>query len=1199
MNFRSIAKLRIVLVALFLFLVCAAGYAQQNSEIDGTVTDKQGAVVPNAKVTLTEPSTGFTRETTSNAAGAYSFPGLNIGTYDLKITAAGFEAVAQQGIQLNISQTMRADIALTVGSVNETVTVAANALQVQADSNVVSTLISADQISEIATENRNLTSLATLGLGVSSGLPDSNTPTSVASSSFISVNGLRHAHNIWLIDGGEADDRGGAGGASIMPSQDAIAQFEMLTSNYPPDYGISSGATISMAIKSGTSHFHGSLWEFNRNTVYDANSYFNKQSNPVTPRTPINYNIYGFNIGGPVYIPHVYNNSKQRTFFFWNEEWRKLKQGSTPNAVQTLPASDFPVAGQDLIYTTPKFAITAKNPAGVVPTVPVVGDPTYNANLAGYGLIPGSPFPTTDPTCAAPQVCTYRIPHGLFDKNPALAYLNTGVIPKATTANDNVISSASQPINVRDDVVRIDHQITDKYQILGHYLGDSVTQAYAAPMLGWSGASYNTITSVLNNPSNSAAVKLSATLSPDLLIEASFNYDGNVIGITNSPNSLIGSSGFSVNRFFANTSQNLPNISFGAPYNTNENPGSAPWKNAARDYSPKVDVSYTLGKHAMKYGLSYNRYTKNQQIFGDPGGNFSFGNLSNDSILDFILNLAGSYDQAQALPIRHYVNQTTSAYVLDNWRVTPRITLQLGLRYDALPHAYERGNNLSNFDPTNYIPTASSNIFLGANTNELNASALTNVNGGLFYLNGIQVAGQDHFPKGLVSNDYNTLQPRVGFSTDLFGNGKTILRGGFGTFFERVQGNDVYNAAANEPFFNDPKSPNVYVNDPHVTWNTGAVSTAPNFAQGITTLDKTYKAPGVAQYSLGVQREVAPSLIWVVQYVGNLAWHQPVRRQLNNYSLGITNGIAQQRADAGDPQNKYPGIPCDPKKPQLLTPPYNCPNSALTNGDQLRNFPGFGQIAQQENTSNASYNGFQTGIRAQNKHGLSGEFDYTWSHEIDLTSDDNNCCLSNPYNLKYDRGSGGLDRRHIVSANYIYKLPIFTQGNGLTHSLVGGWEIAGVVVAQSGTILNNTAGGNAYGGPGLSIGYDTIGLGDGNQNRPNINGKVHYVKKVGQWFDPSVFSAPTPAWLGGPNLGFGNASRDSIVGPGRLNFSTSLYKSFAIKEYAHFEFRAESFNTFNHTQFQNVGYQLGSGNFGQVTNTFDPRVLELGGKLIF
>src|SRR5271170_4256981 len=373
MKWRNDAKHRLLLLPLFLVLVSVGAYAQQNSEISGTVTDNNGAVVPNAHMTLTATSTGVQLSTDTNSNGVYIFPGLNVGTYDLSATASGFGTYVQKGLAVNVSQTLRADVSLTVGSVQQTVTVTANALQVQADSNVVSTLINSEQISEIATENRNFAALAALGLGVSSALPANNTPTSVASNFTISVNGLRQSHNIWLIDGGEADDRGGAGGMNIMPSQNAIAQFETLTSNYPPDYGISSGATISLGIKSGTQNFHGGLWEFNRNTAYDANTYFNKQANPVQPRTKLNYNIFGGNIGGPVFIPNHYNVDKSKTFFFFNIEERRLIQGSAPSSQQTLPTADFPVAGQNLAYVAPAFA---QSTTIKVPNIP--NNPTLN-----------------------------------------------------------------------------------------------------------------------------------------------------------------------------------------------------------------------------------------------------------------------------------------------------------------------------------------------------------------------------------------------------------------------------------------------------------------------------------------------------------------------------------------------------------------------------------------------------------------------------------------------------------------------------------------------------------------------------------------------------------------------------------------------------------------------------------------------------
>jgi len=1163
---------RIQILLSFLMLACLSVWAQANSELTGIVTDQTGAVVPDAKITITDPATGFSKTTTSGGTGLYDIPGLNPANYNMKVSAKGFQGYAQNGIVVNVSSTARADVKLTVGAEAETVTVEADALAVQADSNVVSTLISSEQISQIATENRNFAALAALGLGVSSALPDSNTPTSVAANFTISVNGLRQNHNIWLIDGGEADDRGGAGGMDIMPAQDAIAEFTMMTSNYPPDYGISSGATMSLSLKSGTQKYHGELYEFNRNTDYDANNYFNKLSSPVTPRTSTHYNIFGGNVGGPIFIPHVYNENKQKSFFFWNEEWRKILTGAGTNLEPTIDPADIPKSGQNLTYVAPLFAPTTAL------VVPEVGDPAFNAKLTADGLTPGAAMPV--------------IPANLFDPN-AVLYLNSGVLPAANVAGqDKNITNVSNPIDVVDTVVRIDHKFNDKWTILGHYMEDKVTQGYASPELGWLWASYNTVTSTLANPSDSAAIKLSGTINPNLLVEASFNYDGNVINIldsqlANKP------SGWSQATFFNTGNPYLPGVQgFGNPYGTAEDIGSAPWHNAARDYEPKVDISYTSGKHAMKFGFSYNRYTKNQQLFGDAEGNVGQGQMTNDGLMDLLLGLSSSYNQYQAVPIRHYVNQTPSAYGLDNWHVTPRLTLQLGLRYDALPHAWERSNAVANFDPALYL---SSEIPQWNSDGSLNSNGpgFQTFGGVPFYVNGMGLAGQNGFPKGLVGNDYDTLQPRVGFSEDLFGNGKTVLRGGFGTFYERLQGNDIYNAATAPPFAFNPQANNVYFSNPRTSWVTGQTAATPFFASGgWANLAQSYKAPAVAQFSLGIQHELKPSMIWVVQYVGNLAWHQSIARDVNNYPLTTPLSV---RARSGDGSCKYAGDQIGSGN-SSCNPVIDAGN--LANGNIYRTYQGYAEIKQEENTTNGSYNGFQTGLRLQNKWGLSGEIDYTYSHEIDLTSSDLSP-VSNPFNLKYDKASGNLDRRQMVNANYIYNLPFFAKSQGLVKSVLGGWEMAGTFVDETGIPGNGALN---YFGPNLSIPYDPVGLGGngaGYTPHPNVSGRVTYPKTQKQWFNTSQFSAPIPAWLGGPNQGFGNAARDAIVGPGRVNFTTSLYKSFAMTERAHFELRFESFNTFNHTELNNFNSTLGNSLFGQITSTWDPRNLELGGKFVF
>ena len=1146
-------KCRWHLLCVLLLLAFVPSYAQQNSEITGIVTDPSGNVIPGATVKLTENTTGYSRTASTDSAGLFTFPNLNIGTYSLDISAPGFEKYHAGGIVLNVSRTLRHDAQLKVGAAAETVTVQADALTVQTDSNVVSSLINSDQITHIATENRNFAALAALGMGVSSALPDNNTPTSVAANFTISINGLRQSHNIWLIDGTEADDRGGAGGMDIMPSQDAIAEFQTLTSNYPPDYGISSGATITLAFKSGGQHYHGEAWEFNRNTVFDANNWVNKNVAPgdkVTPRQKLNYNIFGGNIGGPL-LPF---QKPRRTFFFWNEEWRRLIQGSTPTPVNTLPAGDFPTAGQDLHYVMPAFGDATKPLI-----VPTVSDPAFNAKLASLGLTPGGPFPNN------------TIPASLFDPN-AVLYLNSGVIPKPNAAGDQVISEAETPINVRDDIVRIDHQVSSKWQIMGHFEHNAVTQTNAQPMLGWLWASYNTVTSTLSNPANSAAVHLSGTISPNLLVEAGMNYDGNVINITNSKNSLL-PAGWNVSSFFNNGSKSLPGVTgFGAPYNTAEDMGSAPWHNAAEDYDPKVDISWTRGVHAFKFGFGYNRYTKNQQLFGDPEGDFSFGSLSNDPFMDMLMGLAGSYSQFQALPIRHYVNQTVSFYGNDNWHVTRNLSLQIGFRYDALPHAWERSNDVSNFNAAAYDPAAMPAWLPDGSMNPA-GPGFAMVNNTPFYLNGMQLAGRNGTPRGLVKNDYMTWQPRIGFSWDIHGDGMSVLRGGAGTFYERMQGNDIYNAATSPPFAYNPKASNVYMTDPHTSWVTGSTAQVPFFPSSLTNMAEYYPAPAVAQYSLGFQQQLAPSVIWVIQYVGNAAWNQNVERRINNYPLSTPMSI---RANAGDPNNKSGTNPG---------------GTNLANPDMFRTYQGYSTITQEENSTNGGYNGFQTGLRAQGKHGLTGEIDYTWSHEIDITTYDLNQ-VSNPFNLKYDKGSGALDRRNILSANYVYALPIFAHSRGFTGSVLGGWQIAGVATAESGTLIANQ-------GPGLSIAYDPIGLSGDYTNRPDVVRKPQYMKNPKQWFDTSVFAAPVPAWAGGPNEGFGNARKDIVVGPGRLNFDTSLYKTFKIHESVNFEFRVESFNTFNHSEYNNIGSNFGDSHFGQVTTAWDPRVLQFGGKFNF
>jgi hypothetical protein len=302
-----------------------------------------------------------------------------------------------------------------------------------------------------------------------------------------------------------------------------------------------------------------------------------------------------------------------------------------------------------------------------------------------------------------------------------------------------------------------------------------------------------------------------------------------------------------------------------------------------------------------------------------------------------------------------------------------------------------------------------------------------------------------------------------------------------------------------------------------------------------------------------VQREIVPSVVWVVQYVGNIAWHQNIIDNAVNSmspSIGLVNiaaptdtpNMVDARQVAGDSAGKYGS---DVKT-----------SFANWGGmNAFRQFPGYAGIGQDQNNTNGNYNGFQTGLRIQNRWGLSGEIDYTYSHEIDITSYDRTN-IDNPWNPKFDKGSGALDRRQIINANYIYTLPFFNKTPGLVKTIAGGWQIAGTVVDESGVPVPIS-----LSAPG---GYDPVGLGGGYSNRPNITNpgvKLHYSKNVNNWFDTSrIDNAVVPSWAGGNNLGFGNIGKDTLVGPGRVNFTTSVYKNFQIYERASFQLRASSFH---------------------------------------
>jgi hypothetical protein len=1136
--------LRYMLVLGVLLLALPFLAHAQEATIVGTVTDPSGAVVPNTSITITNVATGATRSLTANADGQYVASNLPIGKYDLKAEAAGFRVRESKGVVLNVSDRIRVDFQMEVGTKSETVTIEANAIAVQSDTGEQSSLINGTQMAELATNGRTLYSYAELTPGASSLLPDTQNPTPVGSNSQVSFNGERPGHNIYLLDGGENDDRGGAGASSTMPSTDAIAEIQTLTSNYSADYGLSSGATISTALKSGTKTLHASAWEFLRNNYLDARNFFNFAPAPVAE---LRYNIFGFNVGGPVTLGHLYNPNRSKTFFFYNMEWRRLIQGQTLNQVVPNPST----YGGD-------FGATAIN----VPSAALVSAAVLARNCPGdalpAGIVQGSPFPgNTIPTC-------------MLDPN-AQALLTAGgkyggIFPAPTSGN-NFIGGNNVPTSVKEEIVRIDENINDKITLYGHFVAEQISQGYGTTQ--WSGDNVPTISDTFGNPSYAGVLHLAQTINPSLVNELAFNYNGNRIhilpvGLYTAP------SDFTFNRFFdgPNVDDRIPAINLSGSTGSNYTSNWMPWNNEANSYQIRDDVSKTVGRHQFKFGGGWILYEKIQDWFKDTEGQYAFnGTFTGNDFADYLLGLAQNYQEDAIKSAGHWNNVSWAAYFQDNWRATNRLTLNLGLRWDGIPHTYEANKDMANFYPQLYNPADAALLSAGGNTISplspgLGSSPNPILAGESFYVNGIAICGNG-VPRGCVNDAWLNFQPRIGFAYDLTGRGKTVIRGGYGIMNERIQGNDVYNNAGTVPLAASINFTNVVLSNPsESTLGTTASTSIP--VNNVTGLDQNnYASPRSTQFSLGIQQSIGTSVL-SLSYVGAQNRHQNYYTNIDLAPLGSLPAFVEG----------------------TNTVPYN----------SLVAYPGYHGIEVSQNEGNGEYNALQASYRGTLKGSeLTYQFGYTYSHTNDANSNSSSALdlgqISNPYlGWKYDFGPSAYDHQNIFFANFVYDIPFLRHNdNRFIRTALGGWEVAGIITAESGAPLNIGLNGQSV----SSIVPDT-------SERPNETGTPNNPHTVAEWFDTSIYSAPLPGT-------WGDTPRNSVWGPGRQNWDLSFYKNFVFNEERGtlLQLRGEFFNIWNHPQWigdtlnGGISTNFGASNFGQVTNAYDPRVIQLALKLYF
>ncbi|HEV2425947.1 MAG TPA: carboxypeptidase-like regulatory domain-containing protein [Terriglobia bacterium] len=1221
-------KRTLLLLAAVLLTVSFSGFAQDTANMNGTVTDKSGAVIPGATVTVSNPDKGFTRVLKSDSAGYFSVSAIPIGDYVVTAEAPGFQKLVRSGITLQVGQIQRIDMQMSVGQVTQEVTVTGNVPKVQTDTAAISSVISNTQIQNLDLNGRNWVSLALLVPGA---VPDNGlntTSVGVYGNNSISFNGNRMQYNNWEIDGGNNTDEGSASTFNTYPNLDTIAEFRISTSNYGADMGKHAGANIEVATKSGTREFHGDAFEYVRNDIFDANDFFinrNELGVNNAPKTPLKWNDYGYTIGGPFYIPGHYNTDKSKTFFFWSEDWRSYRQGQVIGAgVPSLLERQ-----GDFSQCDPKSANYLPNTVGSGCNLPELNGVKY------------------DTVQSMPGFDQQAYTNGLDEIN--------ALVPLPNSGPANWTTASSAPTNWRQEQIRVDQNISDKTQAFFRYTQDT-WNTLAVPSL-WAWASYDTIKTPFSGPGESAVLHITHTFKPNLENEfvAAYTTDHILLynqGADNLTNgNLNRPSNFAMAHIFPANSGNtlLPSLELcgGLSFCTNEDASNHPWFNSNPIITWKDNVAWVHGGHTTKFGFYLENYRKNEQFgFNTQGALYNGGGgavTTTNAMADMFLGRIQQYQEGtqvvagQAVggyPKGHWQMTDTEPYVQDDWKVTPHLTLNLGVRWYLYTriHDVTRPTIDSGFFPNLYSSSAEAQ--LDANGNYIAGTGAT-IND---YGNGLVLCGHNGVPNGCqLRNTAGNIAPRFGFAWDPTGTGKTSVRGGFGMYYESGNGNEAQTEGGegNPPVAPSPSAFNLWSGTvPGAGYaliappSNGLLVPAPG---GFTAIPYSQGWPSVYQYSLSVEHEVGTNNIVSIAYVGNLG--RDLARALNINEVPIGAGTVNAPALAGLTGSKAAasGAPGDVGQ-QLCDASGNCNvQNTLIYGEKPNIFfvpyRGYSQIPMKQNTGHSIYNGLQASYRHTFQKGLTLQAAYTWSHALDNSSSTYTNGAGNGYidspALNRFYATSDFNRTQVLQLNYIYALPFFkNSSNAFERQAFGGWQISGIYSAFSGEPVNFACGVSGFNsGTGDPVMCDPTG-------KVAIHKSTYIDPTYGptlQWWDPGTVSQPqfSELYANNETCMFGCMGRNVLTGPGRNNFDMALEKNFSLPwfngEHSTMQFRLETFNTFNHTQFQYVNAGCsGSTPFGgscsafengvpgganvgggEVNTAWSPRNIQLGLKFIF
>jgi len=1095
---------RYLFLAVAPLLVQGPVYAQGFGSIVGTVTDPSGAVVPSARIKVTDDATAAVRETTANTQGYFVVTSLRPATYSVAFESPGFSSTIQTHVVLQADESRTVNQTLSVQQANQSVEVSASAVAVNTATGTVSDVVDQKRVEDLPLNGRNAASLLLVVAGAipapGTDADQGNTKTFPATVT-VSTNGARQNQVSFRLDGANNNDLY-TNVNQPFPFPDALQEFSVQTSNYSARYGGNAGGVVNIVTRSGTNDFHGNLFEFDRNAVFNARNFF------AAKRDQLKRNQYGGTIGGPVMLPHF--NGKNKDFFFFGYQGTNIRNlGSTSSAyfpTQATLNGDF------------SSRLTASDPANPFAKAITVIDPKS-----------GQPFPGN------------KIPTSRYDP---VAVNFTKYIPVPGSGNGRQFYSVPLAQDFKEFLTRGDHTFSERDRLSLRYFFDKF---HNTGFLDKSNYLSNSNYSVIY--SQNALIGETHVFSPGALNEFRASFSRETSNRGPAPGSIsLADLGSNLYQPPVKTLEGLSVSGYFGPGQTD------PADFIRNQYNLSDDFNWTRGKHTFSFGGSAIRAQVLLRNQFRTSGSFSFtSDVTNDALASYFLGYVRTFTQGFGEFKDNLIN-TANFYAQDDYHVTRRLTLNLGLRYDPFFPWHETKNRIEQFSISNYAANVTSQVYTSAPR-------------------GLLFPGDKNVPRWGADASLKNFAPRIGFAYDLTGDGKTSIRGGGGIFYDALQ-DGIFN---NRFVDVSPFSPQFSLTQPQGTLSNPYIGYANPYPSPFPppkdspfpgpVLVITYDpanggrelTPVVYSYNLTLERQLAGDWLFRAAYVGSQSRHLLESLELN---------------------------------PSVYTP------GSTASTDARRAFRPFGSISQASQDINSGFNSLQLTAQKRFSHHFTVLLNYTWSKSIDdlpynqgITGVAAGSNSPVPWNFpgrhQDDRGPSEFDHTHRFVTSYVWALPQLHGANKIVRGVAGGWQFNGILTLQSGGPITVVSGKD----------QSSTGLGS---DRANYLGGTAYGPGACGASGPCVNYLVTSVF-GLPALGtLGNVGKGFLRGPNLRNWDIGIFKEFhLVKEAYKLQFRGEFFNFTNRVNLNNPGVNSSSGGFGSITGAGDPRIGQLALKFLF